>query len=311
VAALGLLQSAAAQSKTKEYTTDLSGHRVADAVFTSNGPGQRTQLSQSINGRLVPLQETESKVLSQGPNGRVTETVTRYYGATGQLASTERTVAEEKKGAAGQSSIKATIYRSDVQGRMVESERRDIETSTQGNITVANVTVDRPDLSGSFETAEKRKVTTVTDGNLTHETEALALKTPGGQFTERARVVRETETSDGTVKENVSNFELNYAGRMEMMRQQISTTQKASDGSAVTELAVYAIATDGVTRDEQGGGQKLKEQQIIVKKPQADGTVVETTSVRRPTLADSKHLGAPVTISETVCSGKCDTSAQK
>ena len=54
------------------------------------------------------------------------------------------------------------------------------------------------------------------------------------------------------------------------------------------------------------GGQKIKEQQIIVRTPGADGSVTETMSVRRPTLADQSHLGPATQISQTVCTGKCD-----
>ncbi len=297
---------ALAQSAVTVYTTDLSGHRIPDAKVTSTEPGQRTFMSQSLNGRQVPLQATEARVLSESPAGRVTETITRRYDADGKLVETERVVAEEQKGAGGQSSIKATVYRSDLHGRMIEAERRAIETVTQGSTTVSDVVVNRPTLNGTFEATEKRKVTTVTEGSVTRETDALALKTPGGQFTERAREIRETDTAGGLTKTNVANYELNFTGRMEMMRQQAGTTTKAADGSEITEVNLYAVAPYGITRDERNEGQKLKEQQIIVRTPGLGGTVLESTSVRRPTLADQSKLGAPVKISETVCTGKCD-----
>lgn len=275
---------ALAQSAVTVYTTDLSGHRVPDAKITSTEPGQRTFLSQSLNGRQVPLQATEARVLSEGPGGRVTETITRRYDADGKLLETERVVAEEQKGAGGQSSIKATVYRSDLHGRMIEAERRAIETVTQGSTTVSDVIVNRPTLNGTFEATEKRKVTKVTEGSVT----------------------RETDTAGGLTKTNVANYELNFTGRMEMMRQQAGTTTKAADGSEISEVNLYAVAPYGLARDQRNEGQKLKEQQIIVRTPGTGGTVVESTSVRRPTFADQSKLGAPVKISETVCTGKCD-----
>ncbi len=288
------------------YTTDLSGHRVEDAKVTSSAPGERTELSRSINGRQVPLQASETKVLSEGPSGRVTETITRRFGVDGRVSETERVVAEETKGAGGQSSIKATVYRSDLNGRMQEYERRAIETVTQGTTTVSDVVVNRPTLNGGFEPTEKRKVTTVDDGKVIRESEAVLLRNPSGQFTERTREIRETETVGSTVKTNTVNYELNYAGRMQMMAQQASSTTKAPDGSQVTEVNIYAIAADGAPRDERGEGPKIKEQQVIMRTPGPGGTVVETTNVRRPTLTDQKKMGNPLKISEIVCSGKCD-----
>ena len=85
-----------AQSNITEFVPDLNGRSVAAAAYTAKD-GDRTELNQSINGRQVPLQTSETRVLSDGPQGRTTETVVRKYDATGQLASTERTVVETQK----------------------------------------------------------------------------------------------------------------------------------------------------------------------------------------------------------------------
>ena len=80
---------AVAQSADKSITSllvpDLNGNRVEAAVYTAKD-GDRKELTQSINGRAVPLEQSDTHVLSEGPNGRTTETVTRKYDATGQVA---------------------------------------------------------------------------------------------------------------------------------------------------------------------------------------------------------------------------------
>ena len=179
---------ALAQSSTTEYTVDLSGHRVASAEFVSKD-GDKAELIQSINGRKVPVERTEVKVLTEQPGHKVTETIVRRYDADGRLSATERTVSDETKNASG-STIQATVYRSDANGRLQESERRTIESQTQGATTTADVTIARAGLSGSFETAEKRKIVTVVDGNTTRESESVARHAQGSRGIGDARQSR-------------------------------------------------------------------------------------------------------------------------
>src|SRR5579864_2193059 len=158
---------AMAQSTTALLTPDLNGSSVEAAVYSAKD-GDRTELNRTINGSLAPLQKSDTKVLSEGPNGRTTETIVRKYDATGQLSSTERTVTEEQKVPNG-SVIHATIYRSDGNGRLEEGERRVIESQTQGATTTSNVTISRVGLSGSFDVAEKRNIVTTTGPNTVKE----------------------------------------------------------------------------------------------------------------------------------------------
>ena len=295
------------QSETTLYTTDVNGHRVAEAQFVSLD-GDRAELNQSINGRTVPLERTETKVLSDQPNHRVTETIVRKYDATGQLGSTERTVLEEQKRTGG-STLHATVYRSDANGRLQESERRVIDSQTQGAVTTANVTIARVGLSGSFETAEKRKVVTTVEGATTRETEIVERPAQGNlQFVEVARQIKESTKSGDKTTSTTVHYEPDYTGKMAVIREEMATTIKKSDGTQVTELNLYAASPYGIARDEQGG-QKLREQQLIVRK-ESGGVVTETTTVRRPTLADPNRLGDPTEISTLACTGKCDGPLQ-
>ncbi|MSV35975.1 MAG: hypothetical protein EXQ47_10340 [Bryobacterales bacterium] len=290
------------QSATTEFATDLNGRRVESTQYRSSD-GDRAELTQSINGRRVPLQRTETKVLTEQPTHRVTETIVRRYDATGQLASTERTVSDEQK-SAGRSTMQATVYRSDTNGRLLESERRTMEAQTQGGTTTTDVTIARTGMSGSWETAEKRQVVTVTEGDRTRETETVARPAQGKlTFTEVAREVKESAKSGTSTIANTEHYELDYVGKMSLIRQETATTTKQGDGSEVTELNLYAPSIYGVPREGQPSP-KLREQQVIVRKENA-GVVNETTTVRRPTLADPNRLGEPSVISNLACTGKC------
>src|SRR6201993_4040517 len=108
-----------AQSNTASYITDINGHRVEVASSASPRDGERTELSQSVNGRQVPLERTETHILSKDSNRTVTETIARNFDRTGQLISTERPVQDEQKHG-NASTIQATIYRSDTNGSLHE-----------------------------------------------------------------------------------------------------------------------------------------------------------------------------------------------
>jgi len=282
---------------------DLNGNRVEAAIYTAKD-GDRQELTQSINGRQVPLEQSDTRVLNEGPGGRTTETLTRKYDATGQVISTERTVVEEKKTGSG-SVIHATVYRSDLNGQMAESERRTIETQTQGTNSTSNVTVSRAGINGTFDVAEKRNVVTNTDGKKVHETEVVQIPAANGQFIDTIREVREQNTVDGVATSTSARYVPDLTtGKMSLASQQVSTVKKAADGSLVTQVDHYAPAAYGIARAENATPQ-LREQEVIVRR-EKNGVVTESTTVSRPTMQDPNRLGPAAPVSELVCKGKCD-----
>ena len=295
-----------AQSNITEFVPDLNGRSVAAAAYTAKN-GDRTELTQSINGRRVPLQSSETRILSDGPQGRIAETVVRKYDATGKLASTERIVIETQKRPNG-APVHATVFRTDVNGQMQEAERRTVETQADGPTAHTAVTVSRPGLSGSFEVAEKRNVVSTADGKTLHETEVIERPVQAGQFAEVGREIRDQATVGGETKSTITNYEPDFTGKMSLIRQQVANIIKAPDGSMVTEVDLYAPSAYGIARD-QSATPKLKEQDVIVRK-EKNGVVTETTTVSRPLLADPNRLGPTQTVSEFVCTGKCEGPLQ-
>jgi hypothetical protein len=295
-----------AQSSTVTINVDINGHRVESAPSVTTTEGDKTILNQSINGRLVPKEQTETRVLSETPTEKVTETFDRKFDQTGQLTLTERTLTTEQKRTDGGTSTNASVYRSDINGGMPEVERRQIETHPQGpGSTESDVTIARPSDNGGLQNVEQRKILTTTGPNSTHEDQTVYLKSTNGDFVARRRTVTDSQKSNDKTEASVANYETDYLGHMALLSSENTTTVVSKDGKQEIERNLYASASDGVARDDQGG-QKIKEQQIIVRTPGPDGTVTETVSVRRPTLAEQTHLGPPVQISETVCTGKCD-----
>jgi hypothetical protein len=304
---LALIPAAlAAQSATVALSTDINGNRIERPVTSTSQDGTVTEVKESINGQLVPQERNETRVLSESSTEKVTETFDRKYDPTGRLVSTERTVTTEHKLPGGATSSSSSVSRSDVNGALQEIERRTVETQPTGTgTTESDVTIAKPSGNGGFETVEKQKITTAESASAKHQEQTVYLKSTSGDFVEKRRSVEDTKKSGDKTESSVANYEADYTGRIALLNQVTSTKTVSKDGKQVEERDIYANASDGVARDDQGG-QKIKEQQTIVRTPGADGSVTETVSVRRPTLADESHLGPARQISETVCTGKCD-----
>jgi len=301
---------ALAQSETTLYTTDINGNRVAATVSAASATAaatEHTEFSQSINGRRVPLEQDEERVLSNTADGKVTEKIVRKYDPTGNLVSTERVVKEEQKHAGGSATTRATTYLPDVNGNMAEAERRTSESQTQGTTTTTNTVVERPTVNGAFETVEKRDAITTVTGDDTKESETVYRRSTNGDLYEAQRQSRDTQKSGNKTVDNVAIYTPSDNGEMKLLQQNLSTTTKNPDGSEITERSLYSRSVLGST-EATDSPQHLYEQQTVERTQDSNGTVVETTTVRRPTASDPDRLGEPRQISQVVCTGKCDTA---
>jgi hypothetical protein len=299
-----------AQSTATVYQPDLNG-RLTPILSTASGDNGRTELSDSLNGRRVPRESTEIRTIKQEAGLKITETIVRRYDNNGNVTATERTVAETQTRADGGSTVKATIYRGDMNGQFTEAERRTIETSVvkngQNMTATSDVSVQRPGPSG-MELAEKRHVVTATKetsptNKTSQEDEIVYRKSANGGFSEALRQTREKQINGDRTTEKSAYFEPDYQGRMALHSQKVAETVAAKDGSGTSQVNIYSQAVPGASRDSSGS-LKLTEQQIV-QRTASNGTLVETTSVRRPTIQDPNILGPAQKISETACSGKC------
>jgi hypothetical protein len=291
---------AAAQNATSTSVRDLNGNRVAGQSFNSTD-GESTELFQSVNGRQVPLEQAVEHVVREDANGKVTERILRRFNRDGQLASTERVLIEENKLPGGNSSVRQTTYRSDLNGRLNEAERRTIETRVDGSTTTANTVISRPSLNGSFETVEKRSA--VTDGPADNQRTTESVYRPGtsGGFQEALRSVKTTSKMNDTSKESTVTYEPGMNGQLQPSTQSDSTTTKLPDGTQTTQVDLYEPAVPGTS----SATMRVKEEQLLQRRANPDGSIVETVSYRHPSVSDPGRLGSLEKFSETVCKGKC------
>ncbi len=134
-------------------------------------------------------------------------------------------------------------------------------------------------------------------------------RSENGDFYPAQREVKEeTKAGDRTV-EKTALYQARGSAELQLSRQAVSTTTKHPDGSEVAEVDLYGDSVPG-TVHSSGASQQLYEQQIIQRKKGPGGEVIETLSVRRPSISDPQHLGDPQKISETVCTGKCTSDSK-
>ena len=304
---LGLLIGTAVawpQSATNTYSKDINGNRVDGPAYISTD-GERTERFQSMNGRQVPLEQVTNRVVHEDAQGKTTERIVRKFTPTGQVSSTERVVIEETKLPSGGSSVRETTYKSDVNGRSQEAERRTTETRAQGSITTANTMIDRPTLNGSFGTVEKRSA--VTDGSSANQntTESVYKQDGAGGFHEALRYVKTTAKQNDTTTETTASYEPGLNGQLQLSSQTEAITTKRPDGTEKIQTNLYT-QTVAAQLQPSNAPMRIKEQQVVERRTNPDGSVVETLSIRRPSMADPDRLGDLQKLSETICRGKCE-----
>ena len=302
LAAAALCLPLAAQQSSVTVTRDLNGRPVSGPQIES-GNGQRTELLQSINGRMVPVERVEEKVLRDDASGRVVERIVRKFDATGNPGGVEKTLVEESKSASG-STVRTTTFRSDINGRFEPAERSLTQSAKSGQSTTVETVVERPNLNGGFQPVEKRSSVAQDRPDGRVENTTVYRPDGGGRFVEARRESREETKKGDQVSVNAATYEPDVQGRLSLRSQIAERSVKNPDGSTSVERNLYRVEAPGVAGNT-GSAPRLIEQQLIDRKA-ADGGVVESLSVRRPSLSNPTALGAPEKIAETVCKGKCD-----
>ncbi|MBL8222074.1 MAG: hypothetical protein JNL62_22745, partial [Bryobacterales bacterium] len=154
-----ILTLPAASQQVTTYTTDLNGRRMPDAAYSSSSAGNvttRTELAQSVNGRMVPLESVEERVIRDDANGRVVERITRRFDPNGRPGMAEKQQIQERKNPDGSVSSTVDTFRTDLNGRFELMERVTTEASKSGNTTNANIQVARPTLNGTLDVVERK-----------------------------------------------------------------------------------------------------------------------------------------------------------
>jgi hypothetical protein len=292
-----------AQSASTTYTRDINGNPVPGGATVSTD-GVTTDLRQSINGREVPIEQVQEKVLSQSGNTKVTERIVRHYGANGQVVKTDRIVTEETKTGEGESIVHATTYRSDISGNMNEAERKTVETRKNGAETVTNTEIQKKDLSGSFSVAEKRAATSEQTGDGKRANETVMLRDANGNLYEAQRSSTTEKTSGNQTVTNSAIYEPTVSGEMRLTRQEVQKSVANPDGTSTQEVEIFGRPSDGRAR-EAGAPPALTEKRFIERQKGPGGAVLETQTVQLPDVNNPGHLDPAHKVSETICRGEC------
>jgi hypothetical protein len=286
----------------QRYEYDPSGNRVAGPTSVAR-EGEKSVRVRSINGGAIPLERVEERVIRSDDQERVVERVVQRFDPDGRPAATLRVVVEEKKLPGGGSTIRTTAYRSNASGRSDLVERTTSQISKSGDSATTETTVERPSVNGSLEPAERRTTVERKGEGSGSSTTAVYRPDTNGRFVEAVRESSERHGSGGQISESAARYEPDpLTGQMRLIESTERSTVKRADGSESEVVDVYAPQTPGLAN--QNSKPKIKEQQIIERRPAAGG-MVETLAVRRPGLNDPNRLGPARKVSETVCTGKC------
>lgn len=302
--------SLSAQDSSVRTTTsvDVNGNRNPDgtqiAQTKSKSSVDTTERMQSINGRMVPIERVEERVVRDDSSGRVVERLIHRYDATGNPTTPVKETIEEQKRPDGSSTIQTTRYRGDINGDMQLVQKSIADTRKSGSTETTNLVIQRP-LNGSIETVEKKETVRVSEGTGYRE-EATTYRSDGnGGFGVALRQTKQHTEQGRQATDNTAEYEIGGNGQLQLHGQTVVNTVTRPDGSKDSVVNLYGQNAPGTV--DPDGKMKLFEQQIIEQTPRPGNQLVETVSVRRPTVSDPNTLGPTQQISETTCKGKCGT----
>lgn len=288
-----------AQQTNVSYSTDLNGRRREEGVSTVTVSGNattKTDLTRTVDGRLVPWESVEERVVSEDANGRVVERIIRRYSQDGRPSAPEKQQVQEVKNADGTVSSTTTTYEGDLNGSYRVAARVISEESKSGNTKNTVTTVERPTVNGSFEVVEKRQRTA--DDNSAQET--VLRPNPQGHLRESARSTTESKEANGERMENTANYEIGYDGKLVLHSQSVARIRKNADGSETKEVDLYRRLPG---RADPSATPALEERQVI-EQSRSGNQLSETVYVQRPSINDPKRLGALTKLQERTCTGE-------
>ena len=104
--------SLAQQTATSSGTFDINGRRVEGAsslVNQSPGSADRIETVRSVNGRSVPVESVEDKIVSESGGVKIIERVVKRYDANGWPGPPEKVHIEERKNSDGSVNMATSV----------------------------------------------------------------------------------------------------------------------------------------------------------------------------------------------------------
>lgn len=303
IAAAGL--ATGQQTSTKLY--DVNGRAVpvqAGSRSESTGASSSSQTVRSLNGRDVPVQQTEERVISESPNEKIIERITRAYDPSGSPAREERTRIEQRQLPDGSQQVVTTVQRANNTGRVQVSERRTELTKRSGADVTSTVAVERPTATGTLDLVEQvnTEVRSVGEGRTSSNT-LTSRKDMNGRFREVSRAAVEVKSEGPVTEETRTEYEAITTGTMRLKTQHVTRTVPTSGGGTRVETDVYEPTADG--RSLNGDSKpSLVRREIVESIPTTEGSR-EVRSVQLASGSDPGRLGPERRVEETTCAGPC------
>jgi len=289
--------------------TDINGNRIADGpqIVATRSPKSvdTTERLQSINGRTVPIERVEERVVQDDLSDRITERVIHPYDRNGNPLPPIKVLIEEKKRPDGGSTIQSLTYNGDINGEMRLTERTTTTTQKNGPTENSETVVERPDINGGIAPAEKRSVEKVTGLHGYQESAVTYRKSYDGGFFEATKQITEHTENGSQSTDSTAEYERGPTGEMQLHGQTVSKTVKQPDGSEEVQEDKYGRNSPSLI-DSPSNQMKLQFHEIVERRKGPGNEVIETRSVQQPTVSDPERLGPPRQVSQIICRGKCE-----
>ena len=297
-------------SSYTKSTLDINGQPTVEGprIVERRGPNQAeiTEKTRSINGREVPLERIEERVLRNDATGKVIERIIRRYDPTGNRMRPVKELIEEQKRADGGSTVRTTTYEGDVNGSLQLTSRSITDVQKNGPTETADTVVEQPTLNGSLEAVSKQTAIKTKDQNGYQESTITYRKNDRNGFYPAVKISSTHSESGGQAVDNSAEYEIGARGELRLHTQKVQKTVKRPDGSEDIQVEIYGQNVAGRAGSVESTNLKLQEQDVIERRQVAPNTVVETLSLRRTSIADPNTLGPLQAISQTTCRGKCE-----
>lgn len=297
--------AAACGQQATTHTYDVNGRPVPGAtrsVEGSDAANTRATSVRNLNGREIPIESVEQRVVRESGGVRIIERIVKRYDANGRPGPAEKTTVEERKNADGTVNTVSTVYREDLNGRMALAERSTSQSSKSGSTISTDTTVERPTLNGIIETVERRQATRAEAQGSVTETTTAYRRDVNGRFGEALREVRDVKTEGDRQQENTAIYEASpNGGAMTLLRQIVASTTKRGNQTQ-TEMSVYELESAGKVASAAEAKPVLRERRVVERSATGAGTV-ESVVVRTPLANDPQRLGPAQKVEETVCTG--------
>jgi hypothetical protein len=299
----------AAQQNSREtatYVYDGMGNRTlatASSSTRSDAGTRNIERVQSVNGRQIPLESVEERIVSQADGVKIVERIVRRYDADGRPGPAEKMRVEERTAGDGSTTTATSVYRGDLNGSYQLTEKTTERTSKTGGVTTLTRSIERPTLNATLDVVEKGTRTTSEKDATLHSESVTYRRDSSGNFYAASQEVADRKQVRDSTSETVTVFESTPGGKMQFSGQTVATARIAADGTEHRETDVYSVVVPGQVSSADNARPQLRERQIVERKADSSGAVVETLSVRRPSLSDPNRLGAGQKISEVICRG--------